>query len=1610
MCENEYNNKALFQSLYSRKKRAPFRFNKKEVRERNKQIQKRFPLKPEADYPVTPDSMSDPSLPPNLTFEAFISEVSDIALRMGRSQLWDSHAISIIIFCYQMWRSTSIIDYVFSVLAYAKAQKFSILDINTIQQYIVTRDSDKENDLFEPQVGFADIRDSWKLLIKHPLFKKISFLITAAMTLPMVQMRKLTLSMAGIDLLSFEACERQHNCVDIVDAILDTFTWISETAWMVYKTGDLKYILYSDSRICRFNELYLQICQDETPALSGNLAVLAPFRNKVSEAISIIAVLQKAKVDDLISVIVERRYAHLCNIKERLDLKDKNSTMRFQPIGFSLFGPTKVGKSTLGKLTMNTSLRSMGFSTAREHQITLEPTDKYHSTMTTDVEGLFIDDLANTRSTFNKEAMTPASMVIKFFNNISAQAIKAEISEKGSVYFDFKCGVITTNKKDLDAPLYSNCPESILRRLYHVTVNVKPRYCIPGTSTLNVDHPDLVGADITHDIWLLTIQEVVVSTNPTSNSSTYQFCDISATLPGDTGPTTASNIDLKTYLRFVVFLSKQHKARQESLLNANSRFEQVKYCVHDLPFTTCGCGQLSPHFDEFIIWNTTVSYFFSWMYALFVPNISIYRLILRFLGYDNINNYIGTLLASECYSIVTDSIVPFMIKWIPEPVFNNRLVVRYFKFLTYSLVNVRCRRFYSLLKYLFYICLCLYSYGYFMGIQSLLIYGYLLLPLLILIIIFYMGHYRRVLILRERLLRSRDTLTNYSRALRDISFPRHAALLLALVGIIKGAQLIYRARYTRRPQSSSLDPEEIDKQPSWFGNLFSITKQSVAQNPATSTMVSSQAINVVKKNLYFATFSNPQNPDVGTRCCIYFPRKNVAILPRHVFYPKGDLQLSPCAILHVEVVRHPSVGGKFRFVMEYSKVVKIAPDLILVYVPNCPDIANTIKLFPKDKPTGTGWNTLVRRYSDGSINSANIYTTHTETSHSGVVFFGCTYLCDIIGSGSCISPIISKVNSSILGFHIAGRDTKGAAIYLSHDDIINGIGKLDSQFGIIISSDSTIFPESQYGKKLINEPIHPKAHVNSYTDANFLDILGQSRYGRSIKSQVQVSILSEAVTDVMGIPNTFGPPPMLPNWQHYNRVIDEVSQPGEMFPPSLLEKAMNDYLVAIYPCMKIYKEKVRPLTLKESIMGNGKRFIEPLPMNTSVGFPIFGKKEKFFTPIYDEKGNLIDRLMVDQLREEYDRILNCYKNNERAYPIFAACIKDEVKEFGSKKARIFTAVPLAFGLIIRKYFLPIIRFLHHFPKETEIAVGLNAFGLQWQDLMEYVSSYASPDDREGFENGQMGMDYKGYDTRMNCQITRAVLWILIHLAEKFGYSKDDLYIMRALVNDFSHPCVDFNGVLLQMYAMNTSGNNITVQVNCIGNSLYNRMAYFHNPDHTLPFRKRVAMTTYGDDMKCSVHENVRSTFNFITVQSFLKEYNIYVTTPDKSSIGPPFFPHEQLDFLKRQSVYIAEINRSLGRLEEKSIFKSLHCNVRSSNVSSDDVSSSCIESALHEWFAFGKDHYNRRLDQMREVCKRTNLLIPILNVSFEDRVERWKEKYLSSPSDATLFSDPLDIA
>jgi hypothetical protein len=427
------------------------------------------------------------------------------------------------------------------------------------------------------------------------------------------------------------------------------------------------------------------------------------------------------------------------------------------------------------------------------------------------------------------------------------------------------------------------------------------------------------------------------------------------------------------------------------------------------------------------------------------------------------------------------------------------------------------------------------------------------------------------------------------------------------------------------------------------------------------------------------------------------------------------------------------------------------------------------------------------------------------------------------------------------------------------------------------------------------------------------------------------------------------------------------------------------------------------LNYTENINGiDGCKFIDPIKLDTAIGFPLNGKKRNFVTVTLHED-NSITRVFDEEIMNEIARCEECYRKGQRAYTVAKACKKDEV--LSKPKCRIFFSNPIALTFLVRKYFLPIVRILQMNPLASECAVGINCHGPEWHDLHKHIFTFG--------EDRLIGGDYGKYDQKLPSQVLLAAIRILIDAARECDYHQDDLNVMEAMAGDIVFALIAFNGDLIGLTeGTHISGNSLTVILNGIAGSLSARCCFYEayppiSFQTRLKFQDCVKFITYGDDNAGSVKQGIDG-FTIRKFSQFLARYGQIYTMPDKNSELVDYLNPDDFEFLKRKSVYHEALGHRVGALCDKSCFKMLHCYIRGRNhpLTEEHACALNIDTALREWFNHGPDVYEERRNMMQEVAERARLthLCTGLTSSYDDRAMEWISKYTKIPCLAPSLS------
>jgi hypothetical protein len=836
----------------------------------------------------------------------------------------------------------------------------------------------------------------------------------------------------------------------------------------------------------------------------------------------------------------------------------------------------------------------------------------------------------------------------------------------------------------------------------------------------------------------------------------------------------------------------------------------------------------------------------------------------------------------------------------------------------------------------------------------------------------------------------RNTISPLVRDVRD----RHIGHICAACGIVGALYGIARAyrTWTRMRSQGSLEPrtqEEVDARDREQNVWTQVCQRKLPVLPAAANTTSNQLIGLVDKNLVYGTVV------AGDRTLMangLFLRSNVVVLPDH-YFEKDVLDVT------FRKVNPDSAGGKF--CARLSKQLSYKPpgtDLRFCYISSGGSFKDLTR-YLTDEELPPHEFTMMWRSRSGEVCQPRGLAVITDTGNRSVDFRGYRYdnLTMNTFQGLCGAVCIARRRAIITSIHLGGNagTPSGCAGVLRRSFAADAYTYLRLQEGVLLSGTAERFETQVLGVNVLtNQPLHPKSPLNYMPQESQVEYYGSCLGKTKFHSDVKVTPISHIVTDVTGSPNVFGPPVVRPEYFGWQTCLANLANPALPYDPNLLSLAIRDYKDDMLDIFARDMWKIsRPLTDKENLCGiPGKKFMDAIKLNTSIGYPLSGDKRRFVTeldPTEDEPNN---REFDPLIMEEIQRCEDCYRRGERAYTIAKACKKDEI--LSKPKCRIFYGNAIALTWLIRKYYLPILRVMQMNPLKSECAVGVNSHGPEWDELHNHILHFG--------KERIIGGDYGKYDQKLPSQLIFAALRIMIDFARECDYSDEDLRIMEAMTGDIVFAVIAYNGDLIGLTeGTHISGNSLTVCINGICGSL-NLRCYFYSEyptedfDTRKKFRDFVSLMTYGDDNIGSVSPEI-DRFTIKGASKFLESFGQTYTMPDKESELLDFLPMEDFEFLKRKSVYHHCLGRHVGALIDKSCFKMLHCYVRGKDapLTEDHACALNVDTALREWFNHGKDVFEERREQMKEVASLAGIthLCAELDLTYEDRVSAWKDKY-----------------
>lgn len=1487
----------------------------------------------------------------------------------------------------------------------------------------------------------------------HKIVRLISILIAAGFV---GQSKKLSLSYAGLQMFSIAAAKEAvtgSTAFDLIEAALTVGHLFISKLYVCFEKRSLRPMFLSNYGGDQYYDdltTVFALADDQIMGVSVNRwpnsgSFIAELESLISATNRLIAMskdVEKRVLKDFLTKL--KKYL------ARAEEAHGAGELRQAPFAFLVHGPSSAGKTSITAQLVDFSLKRIAYENGNLEFVTnpnmismLNETDEYDSSYQSYTLAVWEDDMGN--ASFEKSKAIPTNNAIRYINNAPAKAVKAELAQKDRVNLEPLVYAATTNVPTLWASVYSNAKESALRRYQlHIDVQVKPEWvaklALAGKNkdknVVRLNHQQLAKlaaeGDYHPDAWNFRVTEWI----PVASEG---FGKGSNRITGQEEPIEivqhyfskihdkeilCEDIGMPELLELFAVRIGEHLVTQKSVVASNKGLYAEKLCPHGEYCKFCAqCCAI----NGLPIPKTVLLADSSWSDAesrltkserQFAKDYKILQTLRR--------NPVFFALTFIPERIVTH---PFLVataaaNWYPQTllVFLKVFIAVFTSFWTYALVwNIHVR------------------FAFYATITMLATLSILLSRI-----------YRTAL---KRVSSNRLVMRNVVAGTSSVAAGWGRYFLLGTSAAITTLSLLKLWRAVRKSRPEIMIP--IGSPRSYFApsppNDFVYVQEGQFADSdikfVNSEVEDNPWLHVEPKSFSDTLPVTSQYSDLSVKvthaqivvrflkrsgqtswCNGFIVNSGELLVPGHEahnFDEEGTcLQLNNFPDTSMSGINHrtnPITKHDYVHVGELGTDT----DLIMIKVPSLGKRKDLRPFFSDVHESRPMLTTMFFRDTDFKLYElpSKIHTFKPCVTQGDTKFtYGAWCNRKTPGKrGMCMSTHVYVHNSSsfILGFHLASDRVEGGesvAQVVTRSELYAASEALVSPANPRITSLGPI-PTNMYGIDFT--PVHKEGSktVNGYQKRCQADYYGTIPNGRvRPKSSVIESPIAAAVTKATGQEQEWGPPAncrkdpktgkkSVPEWAPYSAYLEGAGNARQEFSTKILQKAVNDYHKSIDNLMKdpdALKDasKLCPLNDIEIISGqDGVKFVDAMKPSTSMGFPLKGPKSAYLTDLLPEEHpnhnnpRAIAQMVLDQA--EFDR--SEYLAGRSCNPIFKCCTKDEPTKLNKDKVRVFEAAPVHAQVNIRKYFLPIAAYMSAHPIEFECAVGINSQGPQWDRLMKHLTQHG--------KDRLVAGDFKAYDLHMSGRMINVALNIMVDMAEKYmDYSADDITIMRAMASDIAYPLASINGDLTMLFGSNPSGQNLTVFVNSLVNSLYQRSVFFEiYPDFKGAFASVVALTTYGDDNAMGVHESVPE-YNHTNMQKIYAKHDIIFTMAQKDDVSRPFINISELEYLKRWSTYHPELQSPISsqpgmyvaKLDNGSIFKSLMSNLKSKTASSSEVAVQCLDSALREWFFHGPLEFEKRHAEMKQVVAEsgyTDWVPASFWHSYERREVDWRAKY-----------------
>lgn len=1234
-----------------------------------------------------------------------------------------------------------------------------------------------------------------------------------------------------------------------------------------------------------------------------------------------------------------------------------------------LLGESGVGKSWLSTRLCRYILQVNGYPHDKENMITFNPNSAYDDQIKNNTFGMQIDDFGHIkpgRSDASKRS--PTEIILCVVSNIAWPALKADVAEKGYVFFHIRSFVASTNNPTLNTEFDSTKPGAPLKRFkLHITQIVKKGWSKPQSTEINAglvqsQYP----GDPYPDVWTFNIDRIKLVDKSKSSGTGWVYERLKT-------PRGSENFNLRELMELIAQDSQAHFAVEKQ--NMELVKDETIALDEDtlLPKVMINksyqmqVAQTHPLFADFDEEEEDEEEVTEEEMDLMSnnPNIQVMTTLLSNYRGNQIIDTVPTF-ASNLWYFCGGNVITFL--------GYSLMLISFLPFMLAMWGGLICKT---------------WAIGIFVA------EAILLKDITVMMVARIMAHTSCDRVVRAVWRRAMD---------RNIQ----TKTLKYAAGAIAGAALL-RWIWKRSPKDYECQSETVKKideevmaekkdRVSLFPSFRGIFTRTAG--PTTKTMTSPQMLNNIGPGQVVVQIG-------GCKVRGSFVQHGVLMIPYHIF----EIEEREDKIYHMLMTKDDgdskTIVVDLNIVNGRKQFQRFGNDGVVLHLTGVRSSKPILEYFPEiHAKEGYSAAHFMYRKTDTQLFHGNVTNLgrerfrYTHTSDDGSVLekycHGFKGISDFEPQkGHCGALVIAHRRCpEIIGMHIAGSGSTKSQLTMpiSRPVLEEAIDNLlaNSPFPY---RDASILHEMHAGE--INGEMHKFASAKVIRPEDPIEILGPTGKLTKNKFQTKKSPIHEAVKSEFGVETLHGVPPskgkMTPEGFRcpYENGLKEIGTGENLLPASYLMRAQDEIVTYLSQFIDAYERNGglnRPLTLEEATNGGDiAKTARGAKMSTSGGRRFPGKKLNHL------KNKEFPYEIDDDVREAVEETMECLRQGKRTKSVLKANLKDEptkLKKVEQFRTRVFFG--LSFDMVLAHNVL-CTAFL-----EFMTLLGLDGLTAIWMNMASHdietlIDRLEWKDSAQKEEIHGVIADFKHFDKSLPESLMQTAWGVGRRITAKFsGFDDEHIKMLEGLSVEMTSPVIDWNGVLLVLFLTHTSGNGSTTLMGSLAGLILLMTAFYKvcDPDGSknLKALDHIRSIHNGDDFISTTNH---PDFDYFTTKQALADFGVEITPSDKDSEGTRHQSIYEDAFLSRVPRYCDLRQSWVGCLKKDSIFKALMWILPSAIEEEKVQMGQTISSMLDESSLYDREFFEQVHSFAKRMVEEHGFVVSHIDWEYDQYVLKW---------------------